>query len=60
MKEKGVFAGKKILILEGGGFKTSFTGGVLDAFRSLSYDPFNAYVGVSGGSIAISYFLSNK
>ena len=60
MNEKGVFAGKKVLILEGGGFKTSFTGGVLDAFRSVSFDPFQSYIGVSGGSIAISYFLSNK
>ena len=56
----GIFTGKKVLILEGGGFKTSFTGGVLDAFRSSDYEPFNSFIGVSGGSIAISYFLSNK
>lgn len=60
MKTEGVFTNKKVLILEGGGFKTSFTGGVLDAFRSVNYDPFQSYVGVSGGSIAISYFLSRK
>tara|TARA_B100001287_G_scaffold148926_1_gene125407 strand:- start:295 stop:1161 length:867 start_codon:yes stop_codon:yes gene_type:complete len=60
MNENGVFTGKKVLILEGGGFKTSFTGGVLDAFRSASFDPFQSYIGVSGGSIAISYFLSKK
>ena len=60
MKTEGRFSNKKVLILEGGGFKTSFTGGVLDAFRSVSHDPFDSYVGVSGGSIAISYFLSNK
>ncbi len=60
MNEKGIFTGKKVLILEGGGFKTSFTGGVLDVFRSVSFDPFQSYIGVSGGSIAISYFLSKK
>ncbi|MDG1350467.1 MAG: patatin family protein [Crocinitomicaceae bacterium] len=60
MNSKGIFSGKKVLILEGGGFKTSFTGGVLDAFRSVGHDPFDAYIGVSGGSIAISYFLSEK
>ncbi len=60
MSSMGIFTGKKVLILEGGGFKTSFTGGVLDAFRSADYEPFNSFIGVSGGSIAISYFLSNK
>ena len=30
-----MFKGKRVLILEGGGFKTSFTAGVLDAFTSL-------------------------
>ena len=60
MSSMGIFTGKKVLILEGGGFKTSFTGGVLDAFRSSDYEPFNSFIGVSGGSIAISYFLSNK
>ncbi|MEJ6506310.1 MAG: patatin family protein [Crocinitomicaceae bacterium] len=60
MKTEGRFSNKKVLILEGGCFKTSFTGGVLDAFRSVSHDPFDSYIGVSGGSIAISYFLSNK
>ncbi|MFT5167972.1 MAG: putative patatin/cPLA2 family phospholipase [Saprospiraceae bacterium] len=48
------------LIVEGGGFKTGFTAGVLDAFMSGSYKPFQKYIGVSGGSIAMSYFLSNQ
>ena len=60
MSSMGIFTGKKVLVIEGGGFKTSFTGGVLDAFRSSDYEPFNSFIGVSGGSIAISYFLSNK
>jgi predicted patatin/cPLA2 family phospholipase len=40
----GIFTGKKVLILEGGGFKTSFTGGVLDAFRSADYEPFDSFI----------------
>jgi predicted patatin/cPLA2 family phospholipase len=52
--------GKKTLVLEGGGFKTSFSTGVLDAFRITEFDDFDAYVGVSGGALALSYFLSRQ
>ena len=55
-----MFENKKVLILEGGGFKTSFSAGVMDAFQIQEYNPFNAYIGVSGGCIAISYFLSKQ
>lgn len=48
------------LIVEGGGFKSAFTTGVLDAFQMTGYRPFNRYVGISGGSIAVSYFLSGQ
>ena len=48
------------LIIEGGGFKTGFTSGVLDAFQVANYRPFNLYFGVSGGSITASYFLANQ
>jgi predicted patatin/cPLA2 family phospholipase len=51
---------KRVLILQGGGFRTSFTAGVLDAFSSHDYNPFDKYVAVSGGSIALSYYLSNQ
>lgn len=54
------FHGKKTLILEGGGFKTSFSAGVLDAFRATGYDDFDVFIGVSGGSLALSYFLSEQ
>jgi len=54
------FTGKKVLILEGGGFKTSFSTGVLDAFRMTGYDDFDVHIGVSGGSLALSYFLSHQ
>lgn len=48
----------KYLIVEGGGFKTGFTAGILDAFIMSSYRPFDNFIGISGGSIALSYFLS--
>lgn len=51
---------KTCLIVEGGGFKTGFTAGILDAFLMSQYTPFQHYIGVSGGSIAVSYFLSSQ
>ena len=48
------------LIVEGGGFKTGFTSGILDAFISANYNPFGQFLGVSGGSVAVSYFLSQQ
>lgn len=48
------------LIIEGGGFKTAFTAGVIDAFISTGYKPFRTLIGISGGSVAMSYFLSNQ
>lgn len=48
------------LIVEGGGFKSAFTSGVLDAFQMTGFRPFNRYVGISGGSITVSYFLSGQ
>lgn len=48
------------LIIEGGGFKTAFSAGVLDALISTKYDPFKTIVGVSGGSVVMSYFLSKQ
>ncbi len=48
------------LIVEGGGFKSAFTTGILDAFQVTGHHPFNRYIGISGGSIAMSYFLSGQ
>lgn len=48
------------LIVEGGGFKSAFTTGILDAFQMTNYQPFNRYLGISGGSIAVSYYLSGQ
>lgn len=51
---------KKTLIIQGGGFRTGFTAGVLDAFIAMNYNPFDSYVVVSGGAIAVSYFLGGQ
>lgn len=48
------------LIVEGGGFKTAFTAGVLDAFMSVGFFPFKTLIGVSGGAVAMSYYASNQ
>jgi len=48
------------IIIEGGGFKTAFTSGVTDAFISMGYFPFKSLIGISGGSVALSYYLSQQ
>lgn len=50
----------KALIVQGGGFRTAFSAGVLDAFLGRKFDPFSIYVGVSGGAIAASYFVAKQ
>ncbi len=39
---------KKALIIQGGGFRTAFSAGVLDAFLKNNYTDFSLYAGVSG------------
>ncbi len=51
---------KSALIIQGGGFRTAFSAGVLDAFMSMNYNPFDAYFAVSGGTVAVSYYLSQQ
>lgn len=51
---------KKTLVIQGGGFRTAFSTGVLDAFLAKEYNPFQSYVAVSGGAIALSYYLSGQ
>lgn len=51
---------KKALVIQGGGFRTAFSAGVLDAFIMNGYNPFESYYVVSGGSIAVSYYLSSQ
>ncbi len=51
---------KCCLIVEGGGFKTGFTTGILDAFLIAGFKPFDQFIGISGGAISLSYFLSDQ
>ena len=51
---------RKTLIVQGGGFRTSFTAGVLDAFLEVSFHPFDQIIANSGGAIASSYFLAGQ
>lgn len=51
---------KKTLIIQGGGFRTGFTAGILDAFLAFNYFPFDEIIGNSGGAISASYFLSRQ
>ena len=51
---------KRALVIQGGGFRTAFSAGVLDAFLLADYNPFELYVAVSGGANALSYYLGNQ
>ena len=52
---------KKIaLVVEGGGFKSAFTAGILDAFIIDRFDPFDLHVGISGGAMNLTSFISNQ
>lgn len=50
----------KTLVIQGGGFRTAFSTGVLDAFIAKEFNPFQSYVAVSGGAIALSYYLAGQ
>lgn len=51
---------KIALVIEGGGFKSVFTAGILDAFIINNFNPFNIYIGVSSGAMALSYFIAHQ
>lgn len=51
---------KKALIVQGGGFRTAFSAGVLDAFLKNNFTDFDLFASVSGGAIAASYFVANQ
>ena len=46
--------------MQGGGFRTAFSAGVMDAMLMAGGMTFDHYVAVSGGSIALSYFLAGQ
>ena len=51
---------KIVIIVEGGGFKSAFTAGILDAFTINKFDPFHMYVGVSGGAMNLTSYISKQ
>ena len=50
----------KALVCEGGGFKTAFTTGVLDAWLCAGYYPFDIFLGVSGGAVVMSSYVAQQ
>lgn len=50
----------KALVCEGGGFKTAFTTGVFDAWIMSDYCPFDIFLGVSGGAVVMSSYISKQ
>jgi predicted patatin/cPLA2 family phospholipase len=51
---------KTALVAEGGGMRGIFGAGVLDAFHSAGFDPFDMYVGVSAGACNLSSFIAGQ
>ena len=51
---------KVSLVIEGGGFKSVFSAGVLDAFLVNQFNPFDHYIGVSSGAMCLSYYIANQ
>jgi predicted patatin/cPLA2 family phospholipase len=49
---------KTALVVEGGGMRGIFSAGVLDAFSSKNFDPFDIYIGVSAGACNLSSFVA--
>ncbi len=51
---------KIALVIEGGGFKSVFSAGVLDAFLMNKFNPFDIYIGVSSGAMSLSYYIAGQ
>ena len=49
-----------VLIVEGGGFKSGFTAGILDSFIINGFNPFQLYLGVSGGAMNLTSYISKQ
>ena len=48
------------LVIEGGGFKSVFSAGVLDAFIINRFNPFDIYIGVASGAMCLSYYIASQ
>lgn len=57
-REKSV--GSKALVVEGGGMRGVFAAGVLNAFGSAGFDPFDMYFGVSAGACNLASHLAGQ
>lgn len=51
---------KKALVVQGGSLRSIFSAGVLDALMVKGFNPFDICIGVSGGSMCLSYYLSEQ
>lgn len=51
---------KKGLVVEGGGMRGVFAAGVLNAFGSAGFDPFDLYLGVSAGACNLASHLAGQ
>lgn len=49
---------KKTLVIEGGALRSVFSAGLLDGFLARGFDPFDEYIGVSGGACNLLAFLA--
>jgi predicted patatin/cPLA2 family phospholipase len=52
--------GRSALVVEGGGMRGMFTAGVLHAFGSAGFDPFDLYIGVSAGACNLTSHLAGQ
>ncbi|OHD64337.1 MAG: hypothetical protein A2176_01745 [Spirochaetes bacterium RBG_13_51_14] len=52
--------GKSALVVEGGGMRGVFAAGVLNAFGSEAFDPFDIYIGVSAGACNLASHLAGQ
>jgi predicted patatin/cPLA2 family phospholipase len=52
--------GKSALIVEGGGMRSIFAAGVLNAFGNAGFDPFDLYIGVSAGACHLASHLAGQ
>lgn len=51
---------KSALVVEGGGMRGIFAAGVLRAFASAGFDPFDLYIGVSAGACHLASHLAGQ
>ncbi|USD64400.1 DUF6363 domain-containing protein [Vibrio sp. SCSIO 43136] len=53
-------SGKTSLVAQGGGQRSIFTAGVLDAFLYANFDPFHSFYGTSAGALNLTAYLCRQ